>query len=84
MALTSASFSTHCSEPVCHAPTTITTFLLLPSPHWSALKREREFGREAEGKKDSFSLDVLQCQARRDTFKDEVGVNVVGRMTELL
>lgn len=84
IALTSASFSTHCSEPVCHAPPT-TTFLLLPSPHWSALNRGERLGEGGQREKtDSFSLDVLQCQARRDAFKDEEGVNVVGRMTELL
>lgn len=48
-----------------------------------------EKGRESLGggrgkKTESFSLDDLQCQACRDTFKDEARVNVVGRMTEPL
>lgn len=84
MALTSASFSTHCSEPVCHAP----LHHHLPAFAISLLVSS-EKGRESLGggtgkKTDSFSLDVLQWEACRDTFKDEVGVNVVGRMTEPL
>lgn len=55
------------------------------SPLVSAEKSEQVWeGRGQREKTDPFSLDVLQCQARRDRFKDEVGVNVVGRMTELL
>lgn len=66
-------------------PPSATTFLLSPPPHWSALKKgESDWEGGQREKRDSFSLDVLQCQARRDTLQDEAGVNVVGRMTELL
>lgn len=66
----------------CPPPPPLSCFCHLPIGQlW---KREREFGRGHREKTDSFSLDVLQCEACRDTFKDEAGVNVVGRMTEPL
>lgn len=86
MALTSASFSTHCSEPVCHNPPTNHHHLLAfaISQLVSSEKGKESLVGGAGKKTDSFSLDVLQCQAHWDTFKDEAGVNVVGRMTEAL
>lgn len=86
MALTSASFSTRCSQPVCHAPPPLHLLLLLsPSPLLAGCERGKDsVGGGAWDKTDPFSLDAALCQACRDTFKDEREVNVVGRMREPL
>lgn len=89
MALTSASFSTRCSQPVCHAPhphppSSLALSTPPPKAHWSAVKEGKTVWEGAWDKTDPFSLDAVLCQACRDTFKDEGEVNVVGRMREPL
>lgn len=81
MALTSASFSTHCSQPISHAPSLFSCSHHLP--HWSTVNEGKTVWEGAWDKTDPFSLDAELRQASRDTFKDEGEVNVVGRMTEL-
>lgn len=50
MALTSASFSTHCSEPVCHAPHHHHLLAFAISPLVSSKKERESLGGGAQGK----------------------------------
>lgn len=85
MALTSASFPTHCSQTVCHGPPYPHTLLLLsPSPPLVSCERGKESVGGDMGLNSSLFLDAVLCQGRWDKFKDDGEVNVVGRMKELL
>lgn len=85
MALTSASFPTHCSQPVCHAPPYPHTLLSLsPSPPLVSCERGKKSVGGHMGLNRSLLLDAVPCQACWDKFKDDGEVNVVGRMRELL
>lgn len=83
MALTSASFSTDCSQPVCHAPPYPHSLLFFsPSPPLVSCERGKDSVGGAMGLSRSLFLDAVLCQACWGKLRYEWNVRVEGGKRE--